>query len=348
MNFVKQCQTLTLSDRKPKEESLELGRKFLDSGFIDHSENTKRYQFAFNDRKVYLYIWNFHEPSELLASICPYDDNFAFSCHFVHGQKTQPHVQDFVELAYVVKGELHQKILDKDIVFKEGELCLIDRNCIHQDYLLDNSSLILFLCLRNDVLPEIMDENVTTQKIISFLQAALMEQKELQQYVHFRPMGNVRKEMDSCFSLIAKELSEDKTGASYIVKGSLMRIFRLLSTEYEFHLSRQQKKDMNWAIFEDICHYIEQNYKTVTIQELSNVFHFQEDYFNRLIKKHLGKTYCDVLQEVRLYKAEQLLNHTTMTISEITEEVGYRNKGYFYKLFSKKFGMTPAEYRKQL
>ena len=139
-----------------------------------------------------------------MASMCPYNDNFAFSCNFTHGQKTQPHVQDFVELAYVVKGELHQKILDKDIVFKEGELCLIDRNCTHQDYLLDNSSLILFLCLRNDVLPEIMDENVTTQKIIAFLQAALMEQKDLQQYVHFRPIGNIREEMDNCFSLKRK------------------------------------------------------------------------------------------------------------------------------------------------
>lgn len=348
MNLLKQCQTLTLSDRKSKEEALELGRKFLDGGSIDNSQSPKQYQFAVSSRKVYLYIWNFHAPSELLTTLCPYDDNFAFSCNFVHGQKTQSHVQDFVELAYVVKGELRQNILDKDIVFKEGELCLIDRNCVHQDYLLNNSSLVLFLCLRNDVLPEIMNENVTTRRIISFLQAALMEQKALQQYVHFRPLGNVREEMDGYFSLIAKELSEDKTGSHYIVKGLLMRIFRLLSTEYEFHLSRQQKKDMNWAVFEDVCHYIEQNYKTVTIQELSRVFHFQEDYFNRLIKKHLGKTYCDVLQEVRLFKAEQFLCQTTMTIAEIAEEVGYKNKGYFYKLFSQKYGMTPAEYRKQL
>ncbi len=348
MNLLKQCQSLTLSDHKSKEDSLKLGEKFLNSGLVDSSTGTRQYQFAFKNRKVYLYIWNFHSPSELLATICPYDDNFAFSCNFVHGQKTQPHVQDFVELAYVVKGELRQRILDKDIVFKEGELCLIDRNCVHQDYLLDNSSVVLFLCLRNNVLPEIMNENVTTQRIISFLQAALMEQKALQQYVHFRPIGNVREEMDNYFSLIAKELFEDKTGASYIVKGLLMRIFRLLSTEYEFHLSRQQKKDMNWAIFEDVCHYIEQNYKTVTIQELSRVFHFQEDYFNRLIKKRLGKTYCDVLQDVRLFKAEQFLSQTTMTIAEIAEEVGYKNKGYFYKLFSEKYGMTPAEYRKQL
>ena len=348
MNLLEQCRAITLSDHKTKERSLELGERFLSSGFMENIQGIRQYRFAFEDRKIYLYIWNFQSPQELLSYICPYKDEVTFRCHFKSGQATPSHVQDFIELAFVVKGELRQKILDKEIVFQEGDLCLIDRNCAHQDYLQDNSSLILFLCLRNDFLPEIMDENVSTEKIITFLQSAMMEQKDLQQYVHFRPIGNVHEEMQNCFSLLTTELLEDKVGSHFIVKGLLMRIFRLLSTKYEFQLSRQQKQDMNWAIFADICHYIENNYRTVTIQELSEVFHFQEDYFNRLIKKRTGKTYCELLQDVRLFRAEQLLAQTDLTVSEIAEEVGYRNKGYFYKLFAEKFHMTPAEYRRQL
>ena len=348
MNLLNQCDIITLSDRGSKEKAKIRGNKFLSSGLTDPSEDLKKYHFALDHHKIYLYIWNFHKPSELIAEICPYREDFSLICNYTNGQKTQLHVQDFLELAYVVKGELRQRILGKDIVFQEGDLCLIDRNCAHQDYLIDNSSVVVFLCMRNDVLPEIMDENVTTRKIITFLQTALMEQKALQQYIHFRPMENAKEEMEQCFYTLAKELYEDKAGASHIVKGLLVRIFRLLSTQYDFQLSRQQKKDLNWAIFEDVCHYIEQNYKTVTIQELSEIFHFQEDYFNRLIKKHLGRTYCDVLQEIRLFNAEQLLMQSDKTIAQIAEEVGYRNKGYFYKLFTEKYGMTPAEYRKQL
>ena len=151
--------------------------------------------------------------------------------------------------------------------------------------------------------------------------------------------------MEKCFSLLISELSENKIGSFLIIKGVLMRIFRLLSTEYEFHLSRQQKKDMNWAVFTDVCRYIDKNHRTVTIQELSKVFHFQEDYFNRLIKKRTGQTYCEFLQNVRLLKAEQLLNQTDLTVSEIAEQVGYRNKGYFYKLFTEKYSVTPSQYR---
>lgn len=348
MNLLKQCQSLTFSDLYTKELALKLGNEYLKNGFSDDSDEIKQYHFAFNDRKIYLYIWNFHSPSELRTFICPKHEQFTFICNFSHGQKTQAHVQDFVELAYVVKGELHQKIQEKEIVFYEGECCLIDKNCVHQDYLLNNDSVILFLCLRNDALTEIMDENFTTKKIIAFLQTAFMEQKQLQQYVHFRPIGNSRKDIDHYFSLLIDELNNDQIGSQLIIKGLLLRIFRLLSTQYDFQLSRQQKKDMQWAVFADVCHYIRQNYRTVTIQELSEVFHFQEDYFNRLIKKRTGKTYCELLQEIRLYHAKQLLETSTMTVSEIAEEVGYHNKGYFYKLFYEKYGMKPGEFRKLL
>ena len=348
MNLLKQCELITLSDYRSSTKARILGEKFLSSGLTNTAEDIKHYHFPFENRKVYVYIWNFHTTSELIATSCPYQEDFSLVCNYTNKQTTQPHIHDYVELAYVVKGELRQRILGKDIIFHEGDLCLIDRNCAHQDYLLDNSSVILFLCMRNDVLPEIMDENLTTQKIITFLQTALMEQKALQQYIHFCPQENAKQEMEQCFYFLVKELYENKAGAPQIVKGLILRIFRLLSTQYDFQLSRQQKKDLNWAIFEDVCHYIEQHYKTVTIQELSRFFHFQEDYFNRLIKKHLGRTYCDVLQEIRLFNAEQLLVHSDKTIAQIAEEVGYRNKGYFYKLFTEKYGLTPAEYRRQL
>ncbi len=348
MNLLELCQSITLSDCKTTETSLELGKRFLNYGFLEHVQGTKRYQFALEKRKAYLYIWDFCSTSNLLAAICPPAENFSFTCQFSNGQLTQSHIQDFVELAYVVKGELHQKILGKDIVFHEGELCLIDRNCEHQDYLFNNSSVILVLCIRNDALHEIMGENVTTNTIVSFLQAALMEQKELKQYIHFKPTEDVKEEMEECFRTLMQELYEEKAGSPLIIKGLIMRIYRLLSTRYEFQLSKQQKKDMNSAVFQEICHYIEKHSSTVTIQDLSKVFHFQEDYFNRLIKKRTGKTYCEMLQEIRLYKAEQLLIHSQMTISEIAEYVGYKNKGYFYKLFQAKHGVTPAEYRKSL
>ena len=57
---------------------------------------------------------------------------------------------------------------------------------------------------------------------------------------------------------------------------------------------------MNWIIFEEVSEYIQQNYKDVIIQDLVDVFHFQEDYFNRLIKSKTGLTYSAYVQQIGL------------------------------------------------
>ena len=56
-------------------------------------------------------------------------------------------------------------------------------------------------------------------------------------------------------------------------------------------------------------------------------------------------TYSEYLQNIRLKKAKTMLLETNLSVSEIAEQVGYHNKGYFYKIFTEKFGMTPAKYR---
>ena len=58
-------------------------------------------------------------------------------------------------------------------------------------------------------------------------------------------------------------------------------------------------------------------------------------------------TYTEYLQHLRLQKAEELLLHTRLTIDAIAAEVGYKNKGYFYRIFTKRHRMTPAQFRKE-
>ena len=250
----------------------------------------------------------------------------------------------------MVEGEFRQRILSHDITFSKGDLCLIDKNCLHQDYLLDQPAVILFLGIANDMFTEIMDENVATQTIIYFLQSALLKQKDLQQYLHFRPGSDpgAAAELESCLCLLLNELHDNKIGSHYICKGLLLRIFRIISTRYDFSLSKEQRKTMNWIVFEEISDYIKRHFATVTIQELVREFHFQEDYFNRLIKSKTGLTYSAYVQQIRLERAAHMLISTDKSVDEITESVGYRNKGYFYKIFQEKYGATPSRYRKQI
>jgi len=327
----------------PKQHKL--GARLVCPEYSKSAQEVKTYPLLENDR-MFILCWRFTGTHQLRASMYPSPKPFCYHKDFGTGTKTQLHTHDYIELGYVVKGEFHQKILGTDTTFTEGDLWLIDKNCLHQDYLTDTPAEILFLGIANDMFNEIMDDGVTTEKIISFLQSALLKQKDLQQYLHFKPKADGTAGLEACLTQLLLELTGNQPGTRFIRKGLLIRIFSTISTKYDFALSKELRKTMNWIVFEEISQYIQKNYNTVTIQALSEVFHFQEDYFNRLIKSKTGMTYSAYVQQLRLNKAEQLLTSTSKSVEEIAGIVGYQNRGFFYKLFMKKNHMTPAEYRK--
>lgn len=335
---------MTCSDCKQLKSNHPLGPRLVSLEYSKSAKEVKSYPLLTTER-IFFLCWDFEGLSQLRATMYPAPEKFCYHFKFANGSKTQLHTHDYMELGYIVKGNFKQRICEKDILFHEGDFILIDKNCIHQDYLINQESIVIFFGIENSMFEEIMNENITTQKIIAFLQTALMKQKDLQQYIHFRPTNDVREKMEHCISLLLTELYDSEIGSSHICKGLLLRIFRLLSTGYEFSLSKEQQKTMNWIIFEEVCDYMQSHYQDTNTQELMDLFHFQKDYFNRLIKKKTGMTYSEYLQNIRLKKAKTMLLETNLSVSEIAEQVGYHNKGYFYKIFTEKFGMTPAKYR---
>lgn len=51
------------------------------------------------------------------------------------------------------------------------------------------------------------------------------------------------------------------------------------------------------------------------------------------------------LNDLRMAKAVELLKDISINIKEISERVGYRDANYFTRIFKKKMGMTPSEFR---
>lgn len=347
MSLLHLCRQITNLEPVQLPEMHEIGARLMCPEYSLSVQDVKTYPPVDRDR-VFALCWNMGTGGlrRLYATMKPTPAPFCYSCAFMPGDRTQLHTHDYVELAYVVEGEFRQKILGKDIVFKKGELCLIDKNCLHQDYLSDESAVILFIGIANEMFDSVMDENVTTQRIISFLQSALLKQKSLRQYLHFRPRKDAVPAMENSLSSLLSELSAGDRASFYICKGLMIRIFRLLSTEYEFSLSGELRQTMSWVVFEEITAYIRQHYAEITIQDLVRTFHFQEDYFNRLIKLRTGLTYSEYVREIRLSQAETLLRTTDRSIEQIADRIGYHNKGYFYKIFQEKYHMTPSRYRR--
>ena len=85
------------------------------------------------------------------------------------------------------------------------------------------------------------------------------------------------------------------------------------------------------------------HYSTDEIVALSNYSHAQ---FSKLFKRHMGVTLIEYLMDKRLETAAYYLRTSNEGILSISSIVGYDSLSYFIRLFKKKYGISPLQYRK--
>lgn len=79
--------------------------------------------------------------------------------------------------------------------------------------------------------------------------------------------------------------------------------------------------------------------------DLAGKFFISEVYMSELFKRYCKMSVGEFIIHVRLQAAMELLRISSDSIEEIAAKVGYSDPGYFSRLFRKKIGMTPREYR---
>ena len=100
---------------------------------------------------------------------------------------------------------------------------------------------------------------------------------------------------------------------------------------------------------ERATHYFNENYnKTICIKDYAAERHMSECWFNRTFKQLTKTTPTQYVICQRINGAIQLLESTSLNVTQIAGMVGYEDALYFSRLFKKHTGIAPTEYRKQL
>jgi len=113
------------------------------------------------------------------------------------------------------------------------------------------------------------------------------------------------------------------------------------------NMSFQQKNDFhNSERIEKLYKYVKKNYAyKLKLEDAANMVNMSVISFSRLIKQRTGKSYVDFVNEIRLGYATHWLIESSKSVSEICFECGFNNISNFNRIFKKRQGCTPSEFR---
>ena len=107
----------------------------------------------------------------------------------------------------------------------------------------------------------------------------------------------------------------------------------------------KNNKDVRDVRINAIMNYIQENYLTITLDDLSKQFFLSKPYLSKFIKEKSGMTFGENVKQIRLNKASTLLRNGNMKVEKVAEASGYQNVEHFNRLFKERYGMTPVQYR---
>ena len=143
-------------------------------------------------------------------------------------------------------------------------------------------------------------------------------------------------ENDSFYSLIKlliilHELSIDKG-------------MRELSTgQFAANVMHQHSSDESLGRVMD---YLSRHYsEVIRLSEVAEMVNMSESSFCRFFKQHTSKSFIDFLTGIRLGAASRALIDSSLSIAEIGYDCGFNNLSNFNRIFKKKKGVTPSEFR---
>ena len=142
----------------------------------------------------------------------------------------------------------------------------------------------------------------------------------------------------------AEEANKVKTaGYELAIKGALLRFLSILIGQHGTSLPADTTDTRR---LKTVLQLIEAKYATpLRIEDAAEACGCSQSHFMRWFKKMTGQGFTAYLNDHRLNLAAELLRITDATVLDIAGRVGFDNLSYFNRLFKRRYGMTPREYR---
>ncbi|MGM7267945.1 AraC family transcriptional regulator, partial [Erysipelothrix rhusiopathiae] len=238
------------------------------------------------------------------------------------------HSHPFAELMYVVRGSGYFRFADNlKLPIQADDLIIINPNVLHTECS-DAEGGLEYIVLGIDGV-----EFYTEQNAHPGVSIHNYEDYKHEILFYIKAILEAGKTHDEMSELIVENLLR------VLVLNTMRRTTSLLDVETS---TGGENKD---CIF--LEHYLNLHYReNITLDHLASLTFLNKFYLSHIFKEQTGLSPIDYLLRKRMIEAKKLLVNTDLSITQISDIVGFRSPSYFSQFFKNVESMSPSTYRK--
>lgn len=254
--------------------------------------------------------------------------------HFIAQAETATHYHQNPEMFYVLRGNLDIKIDDKMYKMQSGDIVLINANKRHT--VIGNEEL---LGARFEIDFHLLAEYMGSMQLLFWCNTVADRN---------HAYSNLRRLLDR---ILTRYFEKDDKSALYL-NALYFEILYVLTSNFlvkadDVRLNLEDSQDR--MRIRQIQNYVQANYQSqISLNDLADRLYLSNAYLSKYIKKNLGMTFMEYLNNVRLFHAVDELMYSDKNLTHIAYDNGFPTSTSFTKAFREIYNESPSEYRKKI
>lgn len=251
----------------------------------------------------------------------------------------QNHSHDSYEIYYMRAGERFYFIKDRSYHVKKGDLVLIQPHVLHKTTEAHSPYHERILINFKEPFMEPIQHTILEGLYTAFEEGPILH-----------PDARELMLIESIMEKMLREQKQPGHGTKGYVRMLLGELLLMIYRHVQQSDGKSRTTEHPTTLHRkvsDIVKYINEHFREpMSLKGLSGNFHISPYYLCRIYKEVTGFGVIEYVNSLRVQEAQKLLKSSRLSVTDITEKVGFDSSTHFGRIFKSVCGMSPLQYRK--
>lgn len=249
------------------------------------------------------------------------------------------HIHHKYEIYYEIEGTRRYFIEDAAYIVNAGSVVLIGENQIHKTASLGDtpSSRIVM-----NFSGEYLDKLIELFPDVDFFSFLSEEHNHLLSNITVKQQNHIHSVLQQLLTLQEETSPESDAIRKMLLATLLLELKEMCKQQAQGGESGRVSNH----IVDQIQAYIAEHYaEKLTLTGIASQFYISPYYLSRLFKKSINLSLIEYINGVRIKAAQNLIEKSNESISDIAEKTGFLTTAHFRRVFKDATGLSPQQYR---